>query len=398
MTQQFENMLYLFGKNANGAEVKLRFDPDVEEIRKYSIEQGIWTMVYPELAKICDASRYKQEFLETVSVGVMRKEFTLGTIRKLEENGIRCCILKGTMLSQLYKDPECRISGDTDILIDPKDEAKAKKVLKELGYEIGKREKNNHHLKAYHKKGGLLEVHIMLYGHTTSEILFNGLNLYGEEWNKTEIGGYEYHILGVNDCLMHLTAHYIKHLINEGGGVRQMMDLLLYIEKYADKIDFERYDRLLKELHYDKLIDVIRTVGGKYFGFNYEIKDEELAKKVLTDSETGGIFGHETDERKHFYDDFCKKRTTMSKYRLKIFSALKSEISVFDKFFPSRERMINIYGYNYAKKKVLLPIAWLNHYFNILTGRRKVVPDKRDTAEFKSRMQLMRDLGMIEKE
>ena len=40
----------------------------------------------------------------------------------------------------------------------------------------------------------------------------------------------------MKDTLMYLTAHYIKHLINSGGGVRKMMDLLLYIEKNKDKI------------------------------------------------------------------------------------------------------------------------------------------------------------------
>lgn len=399
MTKTFENMLYLFGANANRAELCTIEDIDSDAIRQYAVEQGIWTMVYPELAKICDVKRYQAEFLMAVSAGVTRKEFTLNIIKKLEENGIKCCLLKGAAVCGLYADPECRISSDTDILIDPKDEKKLSKLLREYGYEVENRGVNDHHLKARHSVGGLFEAHIMLYSHTTSGILFNGLEMYGEPWDTSNINGYDYNVLGVNDGLMYLTAHYIKHLINSGGGVRQMMDLLLYIEAHKDKIDFDKYNNLLKELKYDKLIDVVKSVGGKYFGFDYEVKNIELMDKILSDTETGGIFGFSTDTRKNFYKTYCEKRTTMSKKQYKIFWLLKNEHSIWDRLFPNQKMLITKHGYAYAKNKLLIPVAWINRYIDILTGRRKKIykhlPSS-DNTEFKERMQLMRDLGMID--
>lgn len=394
MTQQFENMLYLFGANANGAEVKINGQLNKEQIRKYSIEQGIWTMVYPELAKLCDASEYRQEFYAIVSRGIMRKEFTLGILQKLEAAGIKCCLLKGAMLSPLYAAPECRISSDTDILIDEKDEKRATRLLLEYGYSIKERPVNHHHMTAVHKIGGVLEVHVRLYNEMTKKILFDDMDVVSQEWDVMEIDGNKFHILGTRDNLMYLTAHYIKHLINSGVGVRQMMDLLLYIEKNKDKIDFDDYEKTLKKLRYNKLINVVKSVGAKYFGFDYEIKHEELMKKVLADTEEGGIFGHSAENRSGFYTEYCKKRTTMSKAKSKIYMFVKKE-GGYD-WFPSQEKLIKEYCYKYARHKVLIPFAWIHRYIDVITGKRKPEIAVKDTNEFNNRMELMRELEMIE--
>lgn len=393
MTNQFENMLYLFGAHANDAEVERLDELNVEEIRKYALEQGIWPIVYPELSKFCDASKYYPEFFAMVSQGIKCKEFTLGIIRKLEENGIRCCLLKGVTNSQLYADPECRISGDTDILIDPKDERRITELLLEYGYAIKKRPVNHHHMSAMHKLGGLLEVHIRLYNDMTKDIIFSGENMITQEWDTIEIQGNCYNTLGTRDNLMYLTAHYIKHLINGGGGVRQMMDLLLFIEKNKGKIDFEEYDKMLIKLKYDKLIEVVKSVGGKYFGFDYKIKNEELMEGILTDTEVGGIFGHESNERKGFYLEFCKKRAVISKGKSSMYMFLKKEGGY--KWFPNQDSLINEYNYKYAKYKILIPVAWTHRYIDVIRGKRSAEYVSKGTTEFQSRMQLMQDLGMI---
>lgn len=393
MTQSFENMLYLFGANATGTKVGDLGELNIEEIRKFSVEQGVWTMVYPELAKLCDAKKYQMEFFTMVSAGVRRKEFTLGIIRRLEENGIKCCLLKGGTNSVLYADPECRISGDTDILITPEDEGKVSKLLLEYGYAVEERPANHHHMSARHKIGGLLEIHIRLYNDMTKKILFNDEEMAVQDWDTIEIQGCRYNTLSIRDNLMYLTAHYIKHLINSGGGVRQMMDLLLFIEKNKEKINFAEYDSTLKKLRYDRLIDVVKSVGGKYFGFDYKVKYEELMEKILNDTEVGGIFGHETENRNGFFSEFCKKRTTMSKTKTSIYVFLKKEGGY--KWFPDRENLINQYGYKYAKYRILVPIAWIHRFIDVMTGKRRNAYIKKDTSEFAERMQMMRDLGMI---
>ncbi|MBE7016211.1 MAG: hypothetical protein E7417_05275 [Ruminococcaceae bacterium] len=394
MTSHFKNMLYLFGANANGAAAKIDEQINMEEIRTLSLQQGVWTMVYPELSKLCDTSKYQQEFLTMVSRGMMRTEFTLDILKKLEENGIKSCLLKGATISPLYNNPDCRISGDTDILINPKDEERVSELLLEYGYTVEKRHPNHHHMTTSHPIGGILEVHVSLYSKASEKFLFNSISMVNQPWDTMEIAGKSYYVLSIRDSLMYLTAHYIKHFVNRGGGVRQIMDLLLFIEKNKEKIDFAEYDKIMKDLKYDTLLDTVKTIGAIYFGFDYEIKSELLAENVLSDTEEGGIFGFSADNRESFLDEYCQKRSTKSKVKSKMFLSVNQEYGY--KWFPKQEDLINKYKYKYAKFKILIPIAWIHRYVDVILGTRKPEVLPKDTKEFKERMKMMQDLGMIE--
>ena len=77
MTNHFKNMLELFAANATGKEPNIMGELDIEEIRRLSLSQGIWTLVCPELGKVADTSKYQMGFFKTVSQGIARKEFNL---------------------------------------------------------------------------------------------------------------------------------------------------------------------------------------------------------------------------------------------------------------------------------------------------------------------------------
>lgn len=390
MTESFENLLYLFGAAASGKKVVLDKEIKVEEIRKFAIEQGVWTIVYNKLQNLCDVSAYKKEVLSVVTSATARTEYTSYILRKLEENGIDYCLLKGNSIARLYHEPDFRVSSDTDILIDPKDEDKVVNILAENGYKVEKRNTNDHHLQAFHPVGGLLEAHVMLYSHITNQFIFNGMDMYGEPYKEFEFNGYCYKTLGVNDGLFYLTAHYIKHLINSGGGIRQMMDLLLYIDHYKNEIDFDRYYEVLKELRYEKLIKVVMSIGAKYFGFDYEITDEPLMFRILDDTEKGGIFGFSAHDRKDFYNEYCSNRSNLSKLRFNTFVSTKGEMPFIRILFPKKKTMERL-GY----KDKFIAVSWTKRIFRTLTNKFSSKPDVRKGG-IDARMDLMKELDMID--
>lgn len=394
MTHAFEDMLRLLGAGARGYEVSAA-QMDMDAVRACAISQGVWPIVYKAAEKTADVSRWRSEFITAIAKSVTRKEFTLSIIKKLEENGIVCCLMKGAVVAELYAQPECRISGDTDIYINPADEAKAINFLKANGYAVEKRTKNNHHIKARHPVGGLLELHIRLYSKTSENIVFNGHITYSDKYEKALINGNEFHVMTTGDELMYLTAHYIKHLVNDGCGIRQVMDLLLYIEKNSDKIDFDKYNETLKKLRYDKLIDVLKSVGTTYFGYDYPVGDNSLTDKLLTDMESGGVFGYSADDRANFNNLYCARRSS-SKTKHFIYSELKSEQNIFFKLFPPRRYLVKA-GYGYAKNSLLIPFAWVNRLFNIAVHRVKNYDENRVAAKKSyKRLEMMKDLGMID--
>lgn len=398
MTKSFEQMLYLFGENACGIKADIGEEANTNEILSLAQSQGVWTMIYPQLAKRYGLPECRGEFFATIARSIAKRMFTLGIIKELEENGVSCCLLKGVTVAYLYAEPDCRVSGDTDILIEPKKEKFVSEFLIKKGYILSKRQKNDHHLKAYHTNGGLLEVHVKLDSYVSSKYIFSGTKLYKEPYSKLEIDGYKYTVLGVNDTLMYLTAHYIRHFVNSGGGVRQMMDLVLYIDKNKDKIDFDSYNEILKELRYDGLIDSVYYIANKYFGFSFEVKNnnEDLAGRLLTDCENGGIFGQSREELGS-YKEYCYRRSGISKNTLRIFLLFKSETGIISRFLLPQERLISEYGFSYARYKVLLPVAWIHRLFTISKRKKqRNVSSGASKGVVNERMKLMKDLGMID--
>ena len=117
-------------------------------------------------------------------------------------------------------------------------------------------------------------------------------------------------------------------------------------------------------------------------------------KKILEDTAEGGIFGQSADSRSGFLSEYCKKRTTMSKAKSGVYMFIRREGGY--EWLPSQEKLINKYGYKYAKYRILIPIAWIHRYIDVILGTRKPEVMSKDTTEFAERMKLMQDLGMIE--
>ncbi len=396
MTPQFEAMLRIFGDGATGNVNKYPGDIDSDAVVSLAHIQGVWTVVYPALAKVCDVSKYHLQFLAAVRDGVRRNEFTFNALQKIKDEGIEVCLLKGASVAALYNEPHSRISSDVDILINPKDEKKVLDILLKNGYSVEKRSRYDHHTKATHPVGGLLEVHVGLYSRITEKAIFSGADMYNEEWIDSEADGKKFKTLGINDNLNYLTAHYIKHFIKGGSSIRQMMDLLLYLKKYENQIDFEKYNRLLKELKYEKLINAVKSIGGMYFGLDFEITEPELMKDILEDCASFGLFGYNSSAGGDVYGDYCRMRKSMTDSELRYEFMFRSEQSVFGRLFPSKDVLLK-HGYSYAKHSVLVPFGWAHSLFDALLRRFNPQKNHKEANERKNnRTNLMKKLEMID--
>lgn len=390
MTQAFEDMLQLLGMAMTGENRTFDHRLDIQKIKNYAVSQGVWSLVYPQLAKIENIPQEQALHMQTVYRSLQRIYTHLEVIEELEKQGITCCLLKGISVAVTYPEPDLRVSGDTDILIDEKDETRVLEYLENHGYRIERRAKHGHHSEAI-SEVGLMEIHVRLYSVPTEKILLDGLTLYNEPYRKKELYGHNVNVLGINDGLMYLTAHYIKHFVNSGGGVRQMLDLLQYIKAYDDEIDYERYNGLLKKLRYDKLITVVKTIGAKYWGFDYPIMYEDLAEQILTDSAEGGIFGHDTKDRNGIYALYCRKRSG-NKAKSSYIQFFEGESKWIKKFFPTHE-MLKSQGYKCTKFKWMYPIPWFERVIRILLRRLR---KENGGAGKTARIDMMKNLGMLD--
>jgi hypothetical protein len=332
-------------------------------------------------------------------------------IQKLEQNGIQCCVLKGEVVAELYHNPTCRVSSDTDILIDKELEKKAVKILEQNGFSVMSRSNTSHHVRATHPIAGLIELHIHLYDELFEYVWFNN-NLPSVENKrrlKTEQGNY-ITTLGINDGLIFITLHCIKHFLSRGVGIKQVMDTLMYMHGYKDKIDWDRFWQLMIHLNYNNFVNHLIGIGKEYLMFSADDLpkckyDMNLINDILTDIEKGGVFGYEEAERSGMYMRYTAKR--YSRFKTGSFSkyirAWRMKIIV-NALFPHIHHMAE--KYEYLKKwPILYPIAWFKRITLVLWRifkspsnifkYKSVFADKVENDVFNKRMTLFKQLDMI---
>lgn len=392
---------------------------DLATLMKHAAEQGIWQSV---LAGVNEAYKrgditisdeqqslfegFKKQLILNCLNRQQKWEGIKNIIKQIEDAGIKVCVLKGETLSVLYKNPECRASGDVDLLIAEKDEAKALEILRENGFEIEIRAKSANHDECFHKTLGALELHVSLYYDIMQDVWFDNREMVVEECRR--VG--EINALGITDGYIYTLLHAVKHFLSNGLCVKQIMDVLLYEKTYKNELDYERINELLTHLKYKSFTDSLRSFGVKYFGFSADAfaefcYDEALAEKILNDVFEGGMFGKK-EERSDFFEIYNAYRfSTFKEGSFSGFMTAWRRKNVLKAMSFSKENMGIRYPY-IIKKPYLLPIAWINHVFVIIkTGFKRfslvkqsvhyTTPEGEDAAVIEKRIALFKEFDMI---
>lgn len=414
MTQEFLNMLCLFGCGALGKEADKRYCENIKKIRDLAISQNAWPIVYSAIRPLIEKgevlippevySALEKANFSNIALSIQKTEFTKGILKKLGESGVELCIVKGTTLSRLYHSPETRISSDTDVLIKTEDEKRVSEFLKHSGYEVEEREESDHHFCARHNVGGLLEVHVALIQKNDSDLAFYNKIEYNEPYITADGNIKE---LGINDGLKYTAVHFIKHFVKKGAGIRHIMDLLLYLKKYEDSVDAEGFYSLMKLLRYDKLIDAAKSVGVIYWGMEFKDftpMEKSVVDEFLSDIENGGIFGYDNENRRYAYRVFSQRRAGLSDEEFKRHSVNNYGKSFARKLFPEPAYMKKIYP---DAKGLKLFIAYFKRWYklikNLVSGKKKMeqyiysVNENETSEEATNRIKLMEKLDIIDR-
>ena len=412
MDKNFLDMIKLFSYGATGVENNVPYDFDFEKVMFYANEQGVWQIVFYAIERLKKDKKINidETFYEITKMQVLisclknteKLDFSHKIIDQLNKNGIENCVIKGESLANLYYKPECRISSDVDIYIGDGDDKKACEILNSFGYVIEQKSDDANHYNCMHKIHGELELHTTLYYKIIQETWFKNIKFVSEPYIKYE----NYSTLGYTDGCINVALHSINHFLASGFGVRHIMDFILYINKFYDKIDIEKFTSVMKNLKYYHFIEVIVGIAKNYFGVECKLDvkyTSEEAEKVLSFIYAGGLFGHKQMDANTFEiytsmrisnNEGKNPEKVMRNWRRKnVLKALS--------FAPSK--MYVYYPYC-SKNKLLLPVAWCNHIgyiFKTAFKRRKIVsdvikyktPEKNEAIEKK--LKLFIDLDMI---
>ena len=233
----------------------------VQEIIYIAHKSHMECILLSALINVDNVSEEEKEFIRPLILRSMTKtsaqiQEMLRLEAKFEEAGVKNQPMKGAVLRFVYPSPELREMSDLDILISVDDMDKGINILKECGYTL--KESIKHHSIYIKRPFMVIEAHHAMYDKTVDkkqEGYFK--NFIRARLKKDHQYTYEF---GLEDFYIYMIAHMAKHFYQTGCGIRHLVDIYVYLNRYEKEMDRVYIEKELKEcgiltfaLHMEKL-------------------------------------------------------------------------------------------------------------------------------------------------
>lgn len=325
------------------------------EIAAMSQMQGI---IFSALMRLDLSTEYNEKIKQLVMSSAMKSLAQLSLIKemskRLEENKISHQVLKGAVLKGVYNNPVYREMGDIDIMIYGEDIKRAEKIALQLGFEL--KEVVGHHAIYVKKPYLVMEIHWTLFDKQVDK---NQYLYYKNSFRAKLADGKSYtYEFEKEDFYVYMVSHMAKHFYETGCGIRNLLDIYVYLEKYKNEIDTDviagelsklglaDFEKHIKKLAY---IWILKEECPKFY---LDLFDYMLDCGIYGKGENGvwGQLAKESRINNNSIDEKNIKRIY---------------------WFPSRERMKEQYPW-VEKSILLLPIAWLVRIVKGITKKERI--------------------------
>lgn len=316
-------------------------------------------------------------------------------VKFLDDNGYKYIILKGLSSASYYENPDMRMLGDVDFLIERnKTDEIAQRIQKELGY--GRRSEFEHicHVTMTRERAAI-EMHFEIpgiphgdNGEYVREYIKNILeNTQNVKMAECEFTAPSHLFHGVIILL-----HMLHHMTTEGLGLRHLCDWGAFVNKTAD-MDFWKTEFVpfLKKINLLTYAGVMASVCKKYMGIDMPavlpVADDEICEEIMCDILQSGNFGNK-DEQYH-QSGLLVSENGKDSMNKSTFSVLLGKLdSAVKMHWPWLKRW-----------KILLPFAYViftvKYYLKVLAGKRpsltSLMPEANRRKELYKKLEIYED-------
>lgn len=229
--------------------------------------------------------------------------------RLMKENGIAYVVFKGLAVARLYPEPFVRTMGDVDFYVPQGDFLRAVDVIERgLHVVVDKEDVDKHY--SFDWQGIRFEMHYQIetFGNCRHQRRFDRMideamaehtdsfTLCDSDGKETEVS-----VLSPTEDLIVVFKHWFNHLLVEGVGLRQTLDLAVLLNAYRDKINVGRLMTALDGIGYMKAFRAMLAMMKQYFGMDWTDSffvsdrcDKRYASKLLAAVMESGNFGRKS--------------------------------------------------------------------------------------------------------
>lgn len=285
-------------------------DIDWKLLFKMAKEQSVAGFFFEGLCKLPEGTGpHDSDFVmrvASIAQCIKRANLSLNKVveeiyTKYRELGCEPIIIKGQSVGTRYKTSDLRQCGDIDLYIH--DQKQLKKV-NEWGASVdGKYDDFYNKHRSFHWHNSIIENHSQLaslaftkYRYRLNAIVKSEL-LNCEQLPKRYIGECVVTELPVTLYAMFLLIHMAYHVLEDGLGLRQIIDWTMFINEHHEEIDKVKFNEWLNELDLVILANSFATICVDNLGLNEYmlpfklVRNEKLDRLLLEEIFNGGNFG-----------------------------------------------------------------------------------------------------------
>jgi len=287
------------------------------------------------------------------------------------DKGIYPLVMKGLICRQLYGDLcDHRPSSDEDILVRIEDFWKVKDILEANGYFPREEVNEDIDLEQVQEVTFInqaeqlhIELHLNPMGRENDarSQMSDCFKDVFDDYIEMDIQGVRVRTMSHQNHFTFLILHALRHFLGGGIGVRQMLDILLYHEKYGQEIDMDKLEETLQRFKAVSFWCDLVHIGNKYLGFNLPTRYESCcAEELLEDMMSNGVFGNDTDAKR-----IAERTMTFSTGNYLQDKRASKFSMLWKSAFPNKEFLYQQAPY-LQKNPWLLPVAWVRRWLRFL--------------------------------
>ena len=336
---------------------------NAKKLYKVAKENGFSGTIYKAIEqKLVDMyilNRFRRDFYKFIADDEKKLNLITKITDILNERKIDHIYLKGSHLKHLYPETYMRSMGDIDILVKEQDINKTEDLLIKNGFDLN-------------SKGPVHD--ILFYGEIEVEVhrrlVFEErdehFEVLREAWDHAISIDQHVYQLEPEYELIYLLYHNKKHLLNGGIGLRNVIDIGVFLEQTIDSIDCSKLKALLEDTETTVFFQKMIIFNDRYLGlnlkehFNIEHDPDQLLYQAFTDYVVdSGVHGYGTSHNQLSLRFSVNKNKNVSKFR-----------TILQIIFPSYQSLRYQYP-KMLKHKIWLPVAWLRRMFKVLFKKTK---------------------------
>ena len=252
--------------------------------------------------------------------------FVADLIERLRKENINAILVKGQGIAQCYEKPLWRACGDVDLFLSGEDYNKAKAFLMPLASSVETEYENSKHL-GMNIDGWTVELHGSLRGSFSRRINREMESVQDDTFKRGDVrvwdnGGVSIYLLGKENDIVYVFAHFLNHFYKEGVGLRQICDWCRLLWTYRDEIDVKKVESRIRRMGLVSEWKAFYNLASRYLGMPdldssfmfHDSRYDKKADRIMEFILKSGNMGHNRD-MSHFNDKpyFTRKCISMGR-------------------------------------------------------------------------------------